>query len=64
MSGQSLYTEHGKAILTTLLWGIFMEELKKVPLSGFMAGILIGIGCAVFLSCDSKYVGACFFVSV
>ncbi len=41
-----------------------MEELKKVPLSGFMAGILIGIGCAVFLSCDSKYVGACFFVSV
>lgn len=38
-----------------------MEELKKVPLSGFMAGILIGIGCAVFLSCDSKYVGALFF---
>lgn len=38
-----------------------MEELKKVPLSAFMASILIGIGCAVFLSCDSRYVGALFF---
>lgn len=38
-----------------------MEELKKVPLSAFMASVLIGIGCAVFLSCDSKYVGALFF---
>ena len=34
--------------------------LKKV-LSGVQAGVIIGIGGAVFLACDNKYVGAALF---
>lgn len=37
-----------------------IKMLKKVC-SGIAAGLLISIGCAVFLACDNKYVGSVMF---
>ena len=33
----------------------------KTLLSGVAAGFMVGIGGAVYLSCDNKYVGAVLF---
>lgn len=35
--------------------------LKKAALLSFAAGVFIGIGGSVYLSCDNKYIGAVFF---
>ena len=34
--------------------------MKKI-LSGISAGIMVAIGCSVYLACENKYVGACLF---
>lgn len=34
--------------------------MKKI-LNGISAGIMVAIGCAVYLACENKYVGACLF---
>ena len=36
-------------------------SLKNAFISGIAAGIMVGIGGAVYMSCDNKYVGASFF---
>ena len=34
--------------------------MKKV-FDGLSAGLMIAIGCSVFLACENKYIGACLF---
>ncbi|MBP5632151.1 MAG: formate/nitrite transporter family protein [Clostridia bacterium] len=38
-----------------------MKEIVKKILNGIAAGIVISIGCAVYLACENKYVGAVMF---
>ena len=38
-----------------------MKEIVKKTLNGIAAGIVISIGCAVYLACENKYVGAVMF---
>ena len=38
-----------------------MREIFKKILNGIAAGIIISIGCAVYLACENKYVGAVMF---
>ncbi len=38
-----------------------MKNFFKCTIDGILAGIMIIIGCSVFLSCENKYVGAFFF---
>ena len=34
--------------------------MKKIT-NGISAGLMVAIGCAIYLSCENKYVGACLF---
>lgn len=36
-------------------------ESKSVTIKGIYAGMLIGLGCIAYLSCDNKYIGAVLF---
>ncbi len=38
-----------------------MKDIVKKILNGIAAGIVISIGCAVYLACENKYVGAVMF---
>ncbi len=62
---QTLYSVGNCAIIER--YSIFGKKkgafnmIKKPLLNGICAGIFIGIGGSVFLSCDNRYIGAFFF---
>ena len=38
-----------------------IKNIFKNVIDGFLAGAMISIGCAVYLACQNKYVGAVMF---